>query len=123
MSPSSTESPAEATTFHTLATISARISSAIANLPVSSRQARTGVPAPAYPITIGPGTGGTRPRDGNHGHRPAGAARRAGSLGRQTTATRPASPASRRGGVMAKKSRKKKARKKSAANHGKRPNS
>ncbi|GIM92564.1 hypothetical protein Ato02nite_043570 [Paractinoplanes toevensis] len=95
MSPSATVSPADATTFHTLATISARISSAIGTLLVE-RSFR--------PSNHGSQSGRVRLRP----------ARRLRS-GRETC--------NEQEFTMAKKSRKKKARKKSAANHGKRPNS
>ncbi|GLH97175.1 hypothetical protein Pa4123_24500 [Phytohabitans aurantiacus] len=80
-------SPADATTFQTFATISARISSAILRPSLEN-----GVCLRTYPIMA----------------RPLGSSR---------------STVRHWEGIMAKKSRKKKARKKSAANHGKRPNS
>ncbi|BCJ28941.1 hypothetical protein Asera_30490 [Actinocatenispora sera] len=135
MSPSATASPAAATTFHTFATISARISSAIARtsrLNALVRPARV-LSARGGPAGIKPrrhargGTDETRPR---RGAGPLGLAC-AAPPGTVVPVSAPVAlhavpvrrPARRRGGDMAKKSRKKKARKKSAANHGKRPNS
>jgi hypothetical protein len=91
-------SPADATTFQTFATISARISSAIVRAPSSST-------CPC--VDIQPRDPTTRP--------PSVPPRRATTIVGSSSSDPEV--------VVAKKSRKKKARKKNAANHGKRPNS
>ncbi|BCJ36907.1 hypothetical protein Athai_44100 [Actinocatenispora thailandica] len=148
MSPSSTASPAAATTFHTFATISARISSAIARtsrlnaLVRPAARARcppAAVRLPCCPPAAVPAVSNhedgapAAPGDPAHPRRtdPEAASPRGPPPGTAVRASAPVAlhavpvrrPARRRGGDMAKKARKKKARKKSAANHGKRPNS
>ncbi|ROT32247.1 hypothetical protein EF879_11680 [Micromonospora sp. HM5-17] len=125
-----------ATTFHTFATISARISSAIG--PPSS------APRPALlPATIiqswkrarpgRPAAGRARRARHRRGSPPAGRGTgggpwedcpaRAGERHPRTATSNCQPPLCGREVTMAKRARKKKARKKSAANHGKRPNS